>query len=87
MKQLIEQRAVDELGRIVLPLKIRQELGIETKDVMDIALNDDTVVLKKSHSVPHCAVCGTANDLKELPTLSTKHYICPKCISAVNALK
>lgn len=87
MEKLIEQRAVDELGRIVLPSAIRQKLGVKSKDIMDITIKDDTVILKKSHSVPHCAICGTADDLKELPNLSSNSHICPKCIKAVNALK
>lgn len=82
----IEERAVDELGRIVLPSTIRQDLGVEVKDVMDIYIDDDMVILKKSQSVPHCAVCGTADDLQELPNMP-KTYVCSRCKKAVNELK
>ena len=40
-------RKVDELGRVVLPIELRRNLGINEKDPLEIYIGDDKVVLKK----------------------------------------
>lgn len=44
----IEPRAVDELGRFVLPLEIREALKIDYKDLLSISIDGDSIVLKKT---------------------------------------
>ena len=41
------KRCVDELGRIVLPESLRKELKIDTGDVLEIMVEDDSIVLRK----------------------------------------
>lgn len=53
---LIAQRTVDDLCRIVIPLEIREKLDVREKDIMDVYIKDDSVILKKNTSVPHCSV-------------------------------
>ena len=54
-------RKVDELGRIVLPIELRRTLDIAERDELEIYLEDDHIVLKKSE---HCCVfCGSTHDL------------------------
>ena len=41
------RRRVDDLGRIVIPKEIRQSLGIETEDLIDITCINGDIILKK----------------------------------------
>jgi len=41
-------RKIDELGRIIIPIKIREELGWKEKDDIIINMANDSVVLTKS---------------------------------------
>lgn len=40
-------RKVDELGRIVIPIEIRKELGIKDGESLDISVIDNKIVLEK----------------------------------------
>ena len=40
-------RKIDELGRIVLPIEIRNTLDIKAKDSIEIFVDDDKIILKK----------------------------------------
>ena len=40
-------RRIDELGRIVLPIEIRKNLNLGSRDAVEIFVNEDTIVLKK----------------------------------------
>lgn len=42
------QRRVDELGRVVIPMEMRQYLGIQERDLMNIRLDSKKVVLEKA---------------------------------------
>lgn len=54
-------RKVDELGRIVLPIELRRNLGIDIKDSLEIYVDNDTIVLKKYQ--PACIFCGSADNV------------------------
>lgn len=49
-------RKIDELGRIVLPIEIRNTLDIKPKDSIEIFVDDDKIVLKKYQ--PSCFSAG-----------------------------
>ena len=40
-------RRVDELGRIVIPVELRNKLGIGEKDPLEIFVDGSSIVLKK----------------------------------------
>lgn len=44
-------RAVDELGRIVLPIEMRKKLGIETKNNLFMILDRSGIILEKGQEV------------------------------------
>lgn len=71
-------RKVDELGRIVLPIELRRNLGIEIKDPLEIYVDDDTILLKKY--APACILCGENGDLAEY----RGKKICRKCIRSLS---
>lgn len=79
MRQACFIRKIDELGRIVLPIEIRQQLDIKKKDPLEISINDNGVFLKKNY--PVCAFC---NSTSELINFFEKN-ICKNCINKLKA--
>ncbi len=73
-------RRVDELGRVVIPIEIRNKLGINEKDPIEIFVEGSTIILKKYE--PNCIFCGST---KKLLTYNDK-LICSKCAEKINAL-
>ena len=73
-------RKIDELGRIVLPIEIRNTLDIKAKDSIEIFVDDDKIILKKYQ--PSCIFCGDAKDII--------HYkdknICSACLQQLQEL-
>jgi AbrB family transcriptional regulator, transcriptional pleiotropic regulator of transition state genes len=47
MKSTGMVRKIDELGRVVIPIELRRNLGIAEKDPMEIFIEGDQIVLKK----------------------------------------
>jgi AbrB family transcriptional regulator, transcriptional pleiotropic regulator of transition state genes len=45
-------RKVDQLGRIVIPIEIREIFDIKIKDGLEIFTEDNTIILKKYE--PYC---------------------------------
>ena len=37
-------RKVDELGRVVLPIELRRNMGIEIKDSLEIFVEENTII-------------------------------------------
>ncbi|MBO5051970.1 MAG: AbrB/MazE/SpoVT family DNA-binding domain-containing protein [Clostridia bacterium] len=54
-------RKIDELGRVVLPIEIRNTLGIESRDSLEIFVEGDKIVLGKYQ--PACLFCGNAQNV------------------------
>ena len=75
MKSTGMVRRVDELGRVVIPKEIRNKLGIEEKDPLDIYIDGFSIVLRKSQS--SCIFCGNTRELVEYKD----KLVCQKCIS------
>lgn len=71
-------RRVDELGRVVLPIELRRTLEIEERDLLEIMLEDDRIVLRKFQ--PTCIFCGAEEDLLEY----RGKRICGKCLKEIN---
>lgn len=71
-------RKVDELGRVVLPIELRRTLEIEEHDPLEIALEEDCIVLRKFQ--PNCVFCGAAENL-----ISYRNKrICHSCLQTIN---
>ncbi len=67
-------RKVDELGRIVLPIELRRNLGIEEKDALEIYVEGASVILRKYQ--PSCIFCDTADDVVNFKGKN----ICRQCL-------
>lgn len=53
-------RNVDELGRIVLPIELRNTLDINIRDGLEIYTDENKILLKKH--VVGCVFCGEMNN-------------------------
>ena len=60
MKSIGIVRKIDELGRIVLPIETRRQLGLDAKDGVEIFVDEDKIILKKY--APACIFCNQSVD-------------------------
>ena len=77
MKPIGVVRRIDELGRFVIPMEIRKTFGINTRDSIEIYVDNDKIILKKYE--PACIFCGSADDV--LPVKGK--LICKKCLDHI----
>ncbi len=75
-------RAVDKMGRVVIPKEFRDELKVENeKDSFEIKMEHDTIILKKFQ--PTCVFCHKLG-----PSLDYCGYnVCLECIEKLSAVK
>ena len=73
-------RQLDSLGRIVLPIELRRSLGIGTKDMLEIFVEGNSVILRKYES--NCLFCGSS---RELSTYKDR-MICAKCLKELREI-
>ena len=71
-------RRMDELGRIVLPMEIRNTFDINAKDPLEIFVEEDKIILKKYE--PCCIFCGNASD----NVMLNNKRVCKNCIEKLN---
>lgn len=70
---------MDMLGRIVIPVEMRKELGIELRSELAITVDDTSIVLTPNASV--CKLCGATIQS------DSKQGVCSKCTEAIKADK
>ena len=73
-------RRVDELGRVVIPIEIRNQFDIVEKDPIEIYVEGSSIILKKYES--NCIFCGNT---KKLVTYKDK-LVCEKCAKQISEL-
>lgn len=73
-------RRVDELGRVVIPIELRNKFGISEKDPIEIYVDGSSIILKKYE--PNCVFCGNS---KKLVPYKDK-LICSKCAKQISEL-
>lgn len=74
-------RPVDALGRVVIPMEIREVFDIKTKDHLEIYVQGDTIVLKK-----HTEACTFCNEAEDLVDFEGKK-ICKRCLHRLSNLE
>ena len=74
-------RKVDELGRIVIPIEIRNQFSIVEKDPIQIYVENDSIILKKYEA--NCIFCGNSEDLIEYKN----KLICFNCSNSISNFK
>lgn len=80
MKSTGMVRKVDELGRIVLPISIRQNMGIEARDSVEIFTDENRIILQKYQS--SCIFCNNADEL----VYFNDQRICRECLAKLKTL-
>lgn len=73
-------RRVDELGRVVIPIELRNKFNISEKDPIEIYVDGSSIILKKYEQ--SCIFCGNS---KKLLNYKGK-LVCSKCAGQLNDL-
>ena len=81
MKSTGVVRQLDTLGRIVLPIELRRTMDIGVKDMVEIFVEDDKIVLKKY--LPACIFCGDARDVSPYKG----KLVCKACMADLASAK
>ena len=79
MKSTGVVRKVDELGRIVLPISIRQIMDINEKDSLEIFTDDNKIILQKYQ--PSCIFCNNADNI----VYFSGKRVCEDCLAKIKA--
>ncbi len=74
-------RRVDELGRVVIPIEIRNQFDIVEKDPIEIYVDGSSIVLKKFES--NCIFCGNNQNLLSYHD----KLICTDCADKIGTLE
>ena len=73
-------RKMDELGRVVIPIEIRNQFNIAEKDPVEIYVDGSSIVIKKYE--PNCIFCGNTEDLINY----NDKLICEDCSKKISKL-
>ena len=71
-------RRIDELGRIVLPISLRNKFEITEKDPMEIFVDGSNIILRKHE--PFCVFCEETKNLVEYKG----KLVCKNCIEKLS---
>lgn len=71
-----EVRVLDNHGRIVIPVRLRKELGIVIGDKLELALDGNMIIINPSKH--KCIFCGSKTSKK-----FKEKYICNNCVVEV----
>lgn len=74
-------RRIDGLGRVVIPMEIRNKLNISQNDPLEIHVEGASIVLRKYE--PDCTFCGNSKNVVEYKGKN----VCTKCIKEISALE
>ena len=61
MKTTDNIRRIDDLGRVVLPMGIRKNLNISSRDPLEIYVDCGKILIKKHEAA--CILCGNLENL------------------------
>lgn len=81
MKETGISRALDSLGRVVIPVELRRQFDISENEKIEFYIEDDKIIMKKV--INSCVFC---NDSNELVLFKDKH-ICPACLNLLKKLE
>ena len=80
MKTTGVTRQLDALGRIVLPVELRRTLDIGPKDILEILVEGNSIVLRKYEA--DCQFCGGKSGLTEYRS----KLISRRCLKEIKAI-
>ena len=71
-------KKIDDVGRVVLPKDVREELGLRINDVIKIDVEKDKIIITKAEET--CLFCGNKSGLIHFKGKT----ICGKCVKDLN---
>ena len=74
-------RSIDSIGRLVIPIELRRELGLNTGEPVHMYVEDGKVVVEKYKK--KCFICGKG--ASSYTTIHNKR-ICNECKAALNGV-
>ena len=74
-------RKIDELGRFVIPMEMRNKLGISNNDSLEIYVEGTSIVLRKYQ--PDCVFCGSSKNVVEYKGKN----VCEKCLNEMKNIQ
>lgn len=74
-------RRLDELGRVVIPIEIRNQFNIAVKDPIEIFVDGSSIVLRKFE--PNCIFCNNSKDLVSYK----EKLVCSKCLKKLSEIE
>lgn len=81
MKSTGIMRKVDKLGRIVLPMEMRRNLGLSQSDELEIYTEQDKIILKKYQR--GCVFCSNSENLVDYKNKT----VCTECLADLRGSK
>ena len=72
-------RKIDELGRMVVPKEIRDNMGIKPNDPMEFFIEGERIIVTKYNE--GCSLCGGDDNLADFG----EKRLCSACIEAIKA--
>ena len=69
------EKHVDDLGRVVLPIKFRRKLGLGKDSKVFVSLNNNTIQIKPTDTL--CALCDNSRGV------NVELRLCDDCIKKV----
>jgi transcriptional pleiotropic regulator of transition state genes len=72
-------RSIDAIGRLVIPIELRRELGLNTGEPVHMYVEDGKVIVEKY--VKRCFICGKASTKY---TVVNGKRICDDCKAKIN---
>ena len=73
-------RKIDELGRFVIPMEMRNKLDISSNDSLEIYVEGTSIVLRKYQ--PDCVFCGSSRNVVSYKGKN----VCEKCLEEMRNL-
>lgn len=73
-------RKLDELGRVVIPIELRNKFNISEKDPIEIYVDGSNIILKKYEV--SCIFCGKTENLEEYKDKP----VCLNCLAKLSDL-
>ncbi|MDE5792400.1 MAG: AbrB/MazE/SpoVT family DNA-binding domain-containing protein [Oscillospiraceae bacterium] len=77
-------RRIDSLGRFVLPKEMRKTLNINQDDYLQIFLEGDNIILRKSQQ--KCIICDVEETIQEPFREFHGKKICKNCLETLKNL-
>ena len=80
MKRAGDLCKIDNLGRIVIPVRLRRKYDLKQGDTLEIFTENENIVLRRY--IASCTFCGNEDDLCEM----NDKYICRDCIEKLSEM-